>query len=65
MLAILGRYVHTQRMLLRFDPGRAASTEPNLGPRSHRRRPFTRLWCKYIYDRWVMTRFFVAFVRLA
>ncbi|KAK6836454.1 kinase- mitochondrial [Apiospora arundinis] len=65
MLAILGRYIYTQRILLRFDPQRSASTDPSSSPTSRRRRPFTRLWCKYIYDRWVMTRFFVAFVRLA
>ncbi|KAK8078916.1 hypothetical protein PG994_002723 [Apiospora phragmitis] len=28
MIAILGRYIHTQRVLLRFDPARAASTVP-------------------------------------
>ncbi|KAK8063675.1 hypothetical protein PG996_008327, partial [Apiospora saccharicola] len=65
MLAILGRYIFTQRVLLRFDPGRSASTDPYSVPRSGRMRIFSRLWCKYIYDRWVMTRFFIAFVRLA
>ncbi|KAK8112950.1 hypothetical protein PG984_013476 [Apiospora sp. TS-2023a] len=65
MLAILGRYIYTQRVLLRFDPGRSASTDPLSAPRSGRMRVFSRLWCKYIYDRWVMTRFFIAFVRLA
>ncbi|KAK7911529.1 hypothetical protein PG985_014010 [Apiospora marii] len=65
MLAILGRYIYTQRVLLRFDPGRSASADPYSTPRSGRTRIFSRLWCKYIYDRWLMTRFFIAFVRLA
>ena len=65
MIAILGRYIYTQRVLLRFDPGRSASTDPYSAPRSGRMRIFSRLWCRYIYDRWVMTRFFIAFIRLA
>ncbi|KAK7959778.1 uncharacterized protein PG986_004632 [Apiospora aurea] len=63
MIAILGRYIYTQRMLCRFDPGRTASTSTT--PSRGGRRIFSRLWCTYVYDRWVATRFFVAFVRLA
>ncbi|KAM0816801.1 putative Glycoside hydrolase [Seiridium cardinale] len=68
MLVILGRYIYSRRKLLSFDAGQGASTDPesqnssNAGSRYSRfMKPRHR---KAIYDRWLMTRFSIAFVFL-
>ncbi|KAK6082292.1 glycoside hydrolase [Seiridium cupressi] len=68
MLVILGRYIYSRRKLLSFDAGQGASTDPesqnssNAGSRYSRfTKPRRR---KAIYDRWLMTRFSIAFVFL-
>ncbi|KAH8649080.1 hypothetical protein BX600DRAFT_109995 [Xylariales sp. PMI_506] len=64
MLTILGRYIHSRRRLLRFDPGRGVSTDPESQTGSDRMSKITPRRRKGVYDRWLMTRFSTAFVFL-
>ncbi|KAI1859333.1 hypothetical protein JX265_010336 [Neoarthrinium moseri] len=69
MVFILARYIYSKRKLLRFEPGRGDSTTDaesqlsfhNASRVSKTSRPRRRA----IYDRWLMTRFTIAFLFLA
>ncbi|KAI0129799.1 hypothetical protein BJ170DRAFT_719822 [Xylariales sp. AK1849] len=69
MLAILGRYIYSRRRLLRFEPVYGVSSDPESQMQSitSSQSPMVeqaRSHCKGIYDRWLMTRFSIAFALL-
>lgn len=67
MIAILGRYIHSRRKLLSFDARPVDSTNSSKSQNSTTLTgsSTTRRHRRSIYDRWLMTRFTIAFVLLA
>lgn len=67
MIAILGRYIHSRRKLLSFDARPVATTgsSNSQSSMSLTRCSTAKRRRRSIYDRWLMTRFTIAFVLLA